>query len=188
MEILRLINFQDSDTMYILGDAIDRGLYPTRTLLYIIDHPNMKMLLGNHEEMMLGSLRGENMMIACWMTNGGERTLNQYMKLSKVDQNRIDKYLVSLPFTYELDDYILVHAGYLKDHTDRDFCLWARDEFIPYPTLLDKMVIFGHTPTRYLTGNAEIYKAYDKIGIDCGAYYKGRLACLRLDDMKEFYA
>ena len=34
-----------------------------------------------------------------------------------------------------------------------------------------------------------IYHGSGRIGIDCGcAYPEGRLACLRLDDMKEFYS
>ena len=37
-----------------------------------------------------------------------------------------------------------------------------------------------------------IYYGKDKIGIDCGSGYpegsQGRLACLRLDDMQEFYS
>ena len=34
-----------------------------------------------------------------------------------------------------------------------------------------------------------IYHGNRMIGIDCGCAYKnGRLACLRLDDMKEFYS
>ena len=34
-----------------------------------------------------------------------------------------------------------------------------------------------------------IYHGNQMIGIDCGCAYKdGRLGCLRLDDMKEFYS
>ena len=51
--------------------------------------------------------------------------------------------------------------------------------------------MFGHTPTNHFQ-NAEpmsIWKGDNAIGIDCGCGYDhGRLACLRLDDMKEFYS
>lgn len=54
-----------------------------------------------------------------------------------------------------------------------------------------KNVIFGHTPTiHYQSGSPmRIYYGSGRIGVDCGcAYPEGRLACLRLDDMKEFYS
>ena len=33
----------------------------------------------------------------------------------------------------------------------------------------------------------EIYHSHNNIVIDCGAAFGGRLACLRLEDMAEFY-
>ena len=38
-----------------------------------------------------------------------------------------------------------------------------------------------------LNGKAEIYHSCNNIDIDCGATFGGKLACLRLDDMQEFY-
>lgn len=191
IKMLELIEFKDTDRMYILGDVIDRGKYPTRTLLYIIDQPNMTMLMGNHEYLALGSLRKHDSLHRCWMNNGGEITLNQFQGLSNENQIKIVKYIDTLPNVIELDDYILVHAGLNKMHkNDYDFSIWAREEFINYPTELDKTVIFGHTPTAFITGVKPMSIWYDdgRIGIDCGACFNGgRLGCLRLDDMKEFY-
>ena len=187
-KMLELIEFKESDEMYILGDAVDRGKYPIRTLLYIIDHSNMKMLVGNHEVMMMKS--DEDDYFKCWMNNGGDITLSQYSNLCKDDRDKIDVYLDSLPILYELDKYILVHAGITKDRQDDDFLLWAREDFLNVPTGLDKTVIFGHTPTVFMTGNRDMKIWYNdgRIDIDCGSCFTGgKLACLRLDDMKEFY-
>ena len=56
----------------------------------------------------------------------------------------------------------------------------------------DKIVIFGHTPTHHYMYDypMAIWHGRDKIGIDCGCAWgkDGRLGCLRLDDMKEFYS
>ena len=61
-------------------------------------------------------------------------------------------------------------------------------------------MIFGHTPTAHYQKSIPMKLWYGKncIGVDCGSgypedpseYYSkfGRLACLRLDDMKEFYS
>ena len=61
-------------------------------------------------------------------------------------------------------------------------------------------MIFGHTPTFYISGEkgkiikyqksntvGNQPKDYYKVHIDTGNYLTGILGCLRLDDMKEFY-
>ena len=51
--VMEQINLQPEDTLYILGDVIDRHPDGIRILRRIMDKPNIKMLLGNHEYMML---------------------------------------------------------------------------------------------------------------------------------------
>lgn len=85
--------------------------------------------------------------------------------------------------------------------------LYIREDFLDAKEhITDIKIIFGHTPTNYIpeyTGHItkpmtkanlkrcesfKIYKTKYKIGIDCGCASKnGRLGCLRLNDMKEFY-
>lgn len=45
------INFSDSDMLYILGDVVDRGPYPIKVLLDLMDRPNVVCIAGNHEVM-----------------------------------------------------------------------------------------------------------------------------------------
>lgn len=72
----------------------------------------------------------------------------------------------------------------------REFAIWDRwDETQPIPE--GYVLIFGHTPTCYFHDKMPwcIWKGDNAIGIDCGSGYEyGRLSCLRLDDMKEFYS
>ena len=54
----------------------------------------------------------------------------------------------------------------------------------------DKYIITGHTPTQVIEGNPKpgyIYINKNNIAIDCGSSFNDRLACLRLDDFKEYY-
>ena len=51
--MLDLINFSSDDTLYIIGDVIDRHPGGVEILKIIKDTPNMFMLLGNHEQMCL---------------------------------------------------------------------------------------------------------------------------------------
>jgi serine/threonine protein phosphatase 1 len=199
LAMLEQIKFNNNDTLYILGDVVDRGSESIKCLQYIMHKPNIKMILGNHEEMMLRSLiNGDRGYYNCWMGNGGYNTLRKFDDLSIDFQHKILDYLQQLPLTITIsdfeEDYILVHAGvnFDEDTQDRETVLWARDEFIYGNDRFDGVtVIFGHTPTKYMQ-NIKPYKIWNtgngKIGIDCGACFEGgQLGCLRLDDMKEFY-
>lgn len=42
-----------NDTVYILDDVIDRGPDGIKLIQEIMDSPNMVMILGNHEHMMI---------------------------------------------------------------------------------------------------------------------------------------
>jgi len=51
-ELLDKCNFKSEDTLYILGDVIDRGAASLETLRYIMNKPNMRMIKGNHESIL----------------------------------------------------------------------------------------------------------------------------------------
>ena len=55
-KVLKQIDLQDDDKVYILGDVIDRNPYGIEILLRIIEDERFEMLLGNHEYMMLDYL------------------------------------------------------------------------------------------------------------------------------------
>ena len=56
--IMKQINLQPEDTLYVLGDVIDRFPYGIEILQELMAMPNVKMLLGNHEYMMLNAMDG----------------------------------------------------------------------------------------------------------------------------------
>ena len=79
-----------------------------------------------------------------------------------------------------------------------EFAVWERLP-IDAPVPEGYTLIFGHTPTIHYHSDNPLTVWYGNrlIGIDCGSGFpinenayleKGRLACLRLDDMKEFYS
>ena len=49
------INFGADDFLYIIGDAVDRGDEPVPLLRYIMEQPNMELLMGNHEQGFYGT-------------------------------------------------------------------------------------------------------------------------------------
>ena len=59
-KMLDLIHFSDSDTLYIIGDVIDRGPSGIEILKFIMDHPNIILIMGNHEDICLKTLGPRN--------------------------------------------------------------------------------------------------------------------------------
>ena len=52
--LLRQADFTEDDWLYILGDAIDRrGDGGVAMLRYLLLQPNIQLILGNHEAMLL---------------------------------------------------------------------------------------------------------------------------------------
>ena len=207
--ILSQINLTEQDHLYIIGDVIDRGEHSIELLQRIRKMPNATLLLGNHELMMLNRLRNpESMHLASlWYNNEGNRTERQYYELSESEQQDLRRYLESLPTEAKVEVnrqiYVLVHACPqelydVKKHrrlfeNQTQFAVWMRIE--PDTPLPENMtVVFGHTPTDdFQTADImlQIFYGERRIGIDCGCAfpdYGGRLACLRLDDMHEFYS
>ena len=54
--IMKQINLQPDDTLYILGDVVDRNPDGIKILRKLMKMPNVKMLIGNHEYMMLKAI------------------------------------------------------------------------------------------------------------------------------------
>ena len=93
---LDVIDFSDNDYLYILGDAIDRGKDGIRILKHIMSSPNMDLLLGNHEFMMLNSVDQQGGPLCTgrdthiWLDyNGGWTTLKEYLELSLLSRKRL---------------------------------------------------------------------------------------------------
>lgn len=204
MQMLDLINFNDKDELYIIGDIIDRGDKPIEIFEYILTHKNIKLLKGNHEDMACNyQLDGD---LSLWMMNGGNTTF--YEMLMKPDINYLDNfcnYIKRLPSIMVVGKYILVHAGLtfpknyndlslqeFLDLQDKEECLWDRTHIGNEKQFKDYTIICGHTPVQNIEHNKEV-KIIHRLGhiyIDCGCYFEkanGKLACLRLDDLKEFY-
>ena len=49
--MLQLIQFKDTDTLYVLGDVLDRGPHGMKILQDMMLRPNVYPILGNHEYM-----------------------------------------------------------------------------------------------------------------------------------------
>ena len=102
--LLERIGFSDDDALFLLGDVIDRGPDGVDLLRKIRTMPNVQMLLGNHEHMMLTSFgEGLNLLeFRNWMRNGGEKTAQVFIDLPEQEQEDILNWLRALPIHLEI--------------------------------------------------------------------------------------
>ena len=120
-EMLSLIDFTPRDTLYVLGDVIDRGPDGIKILQDMMLRPNVFPLLGNHEftaavclpwlmeevtDQSLAAL-DETQLAALseWITNGGGPTLLSLKQLTQEEREDI------LEYFQEMELYAEVKAG-----------------------------------------------------------------------------
>lgn len=114
---LSRISPSDDDVIYMLGDMVDRGRHSAEVLRLCHDMPNMVCLRGNHEEMMVESLRNSDDQYQqfTWGMNGGARTIESLKGLADDERDELVDWAAHLPlFAHTLVDdrpYLLVHAG-----------------------------------------------------------------------------
>lgn len=215
--LLKKINFSEKDTLYILGDVLDRGPHPVRVLLEMMKYPNIIPILGNHEllgitcmRFLMEEITEENIIridkniinkLLTWQRNGSTTTTDELHRLDKSTRKQVIDYIENFSCYEEVTvngtDYLLVHAGLGNFSPDRpisDYSLgelvWERVDY-EQRYFEDRYVITGHTPTQTIEGNPRpgyIYRKNGHIAIDCGACFGGRLACYCLETGEEFYS
>lgn len=158
------------DTLYYLGDAIDRGPHGWDIFTELIDDPRVIYIKGNHEDMMYHSYvsRGPvaSQWFKHWQKNGGKETHANMQDVSfQTRMEYIDKIRDMSTFeVYENKNkevFILTHAGctpneaYWKmDGYDWEYAnIWSRKHFLDeWPQELNGKVyiIHGHTPVQLM--------------------------------------
>ena len=175
------------DMVVFIGDYIDRGPDPFGVVQFIIDFKrdkkNVICLTGNHEDIFICYLTYGIYKTAFYM-NGGHTTLVSYNHPAEIEDipRHHQVFFNSLLPYYETEGYIFVHAGLRPgvplERQDKYDLLWIRSEFINSSCDFGKTVIFGHT------GFSWPLIEENKIGIDTGAVYGGRLTCIELPEKK----
>jgi len=175
-KLLRLVDFSDEDFLFVLGDVIDRGEHGGELLLWLTEQPNVQLILGNHEALLLAcdflfeevnddSLArldiGKMELLENWIQNGGGPTIKSLHRIMRSSPELLEgilDYLRDAPLYEEvvIDErrYVLVHSGLgnfkqqkmLSDY-EPDELLMARPSINTRYFDSDTTVVFGHTPT-----------------------------------------
>ena len=213
--LLDKAGFGKDDFLYIIGDVIDRGDGGVDILEWLIRQRNTQLILGNHEDMLLGcdfifegttedslyNLKGSQLNnLSVWKNNGANPTITALTNLSHRRRDNILSYLRRCPLYATVKaggrDYLLVHGG-LGDFEEEK----AADDYFPRDLLWTRpsldteyshrfTTVTGHTPTHFYGSGykGRLLRTETWINIDTGAAAGGSPMLLRLDDLAEFYA
>lgn len=217
-ELLKQIELKKTDTLYVLGDVLDRGPHPIKTILKLMELQNCICITGNHEvmaqeclEFLMGDVLNisldkmdEKMLnnLVTWQYNGSKTTIHEFRKQSLETQKAIIEFIKGFSNYEEVTvgnkNFLLVHAGLDNFKPEKDIQEYSLHDLVwgqaDYERMYyrDKYLVTGHTPTQSIKENpvpGAIYKHNNHIAIDCGAPYQGgRLAAYCLDSGQEFYS
>ena len=181
--ILEKISLQPEDSLYILGDVIDRYPYGIQLLQQIMRMGNAHMLLGNHEWMMMNALNitytgftlkcngfkstreTEEELFSLWYMNDGKVTHEAWNRLSGKEREELGAFLSRLPLGFDVSidgrKYKLVHAAPVEKY--RRFLMPGYANAVEY-AVWDRRIfrhrfktgctlVFGHTPTLHMQDN-----------------------------------
>lgn len=202
-QLLGLIEADDAargraDThLVLLGDLVDRGPESRGVVeraMALMQSGKVRVLAGNHEEMMLAGLEDDEV-LRHFLRHGGKETLFSYglqpeeyaaakLELLRERMNELVPashiaFIRAMENQIICGDYLFVHAGIrpgiaLEDQTVSDM-RWIRREFLDHTEPHSHVVIHGHTITD------DPVTRPNRIGIDTGAFASGRLTAIGLE-------
>jgi serine/threonine protein phosphatase 1 len=184
-----------------LGDYVDRGPESAAVierLLTLKARDRRAMFLkGNHEELLIDFLNDPVEGGPVFLDNGGTATLasygvsmnrwffgNRHMisvadDLAKAMPAGHRAFMEGLDLSARFGDYFFCHAGVRPgvplDQQNREDLIWIRGAFLHSPAEFEAVVVHGHTPT------PEPEVRPNRINIDTGAVFTGRMTCLVLE-------
>lgn len=187
------------DTLFVVGDLIDRGPHSGKVVRFIKalqdKHPeNIQVVIGNHEIMMREYVfEGKSHR---WLRFGGQECIADFNTAFASEDER-DGHLVwlaNLPLYAADADYFYTHAGVdplyvLAEQMDhevtfmsvKELYYFTREEWFPH--IGKKKIVHGHTPYHC------VYDTGEHISCDLGAsvFAEGKLALVDLTN-NAYYA
>ena len=105
------------DIVYVLGDMVDRGPDPVGVMRLVRGLHNARVLMGNHEHMMLSTLAtGDQVDLLTWEMNGGSATAAGLDACPHAEYVDLMDWVANLPLADAVHaggrTYLLAHAGF----------------------------------------------------------------------------
>lgn len=204
VRLLDKIRFSASDTLFVLGDMIDKGTDSIRVMKTLYATSNAVCILGNHEYDFLKYYRA----LMERTHNDFDEALKKLQTYFPYDDTPLDwellDWLDALPFFVRANEFIGVHAGVPLDANGKIKPLeegkpvqFVYDRSFKNPDTVvndDRTVLYGHTPTKYLNRTGEIIlyprkegSGYSRVHLDTGVYLTGMLGCFCFETGARYY-
>nr|WP_091173045.1 metallophosphoesterase family protein [Paenibacillus sp. 1_12] len=209
-QLLDLMNYQPKvDQLILLGDYVDRGPHSKEVVEQIrkmVQEDGVIALRGNHDQRFIDIVRTDDHLISSkFIDHGGKQTMMSYLNIDTIEYAMIHEeleafkqlvrneyaahiaFLNSLPYYHETAAHIFVHAGLDPKYVDwreqptREF-MYIKEPFYKNKTVVNQVVVFGHTKTVDLQGTPDIWFGGDKIGVDGGCAFGMQLNGLEITD------
>jgi serine/threonine protein phosphatase 1 len=182
----------DEAVLLHIGDYVDRGADTAGVLRRLLrGSPVADMqavnLVGNHDETMLHALSGDRPAATDWLFAGGRPALESYgidpdspreSWPENVPREHL-AFLRDLALTHREGGYFFVHGGIRPgvplEQQAREDLLRMRQPFLYSEMDFGAVVVHGHTPVK------EPVVRHNRIAIDTGAVFGGKMTCLVLE-------
>ena len=206
-------SLDETDTLYMLGDAADRGPDGWKIIKEALADPRVVYIRGNHDQMLLDSWKTEWRDNYLWFSNGGYETWDALMMDEKYEIYLAQLARTKLYHCYENKEgkkIHLSHAGFSLHENDEipnsEDLLWDRDHIDDrcdwWPkTNPNDYVAHGHTgcvssifkqrfckPGDMIWNKSKTVLRYTyghKICIDGRSFITNQIALLDLDTLQE---
>ncbi|MBX2877584.1 MAG: serine/threonine protein phosphatase [Saprospiraceae bacterium] len=197
------LDLSRKDQLFLLGDYIDKGPRNKHVLDLILalqeEEFQVFPLKGNHEHFLLRDLEYSTLPSNSHRLGDLISSKDLLETYNRVNPKYIE-FVKGLPLYYDLEDYILVHAGLNfsleNPFTDTDSMMYIRGFEVDRAKIGDKILIHGHTPVTQQTIEDSVSNHLETgvINLDNGCVLKirpsgrglqgyGQLCALELNSM-----
>ena len=183
-----MLKVTKDDELFFLGDYIDRGPASKDVIDYLMNLQeqgwNIHCLKGNHEDYCVQAWEADQKrhlfkpsIQKAWENVGAKETYSSFggKRPRDIPQKYID-WMRNLDYYFELENYILVHAGLnfrIEDpFKDKHSMIWVRDFKVDFEKTNGRKIIHGHLPEDYSFIDFVIKnpKSHDFIVLDNGVF------------------
>jgi diadenosine tetraphosphatase ApaH/serine/threonine PP2A family protein phosphatase len=182
MELLEKIGVGDDDRVFSVGDLITKGPKNKEVLELFMTDARFTAVIGNHDLALRRKWNGEDIEL--------KAAQKETHKELRGEKDAYASFFNRMPFTIDLDTYLVVHAGLrpnveLHSQTTDDMTLIRTlgadresDEGTPWYHVYhgEKIVLFGHWPA------PEPRRGKQAIGLDTGCVYGYNLTAYIIED------
>jgi serine/threonine protein phosphatase 1 len=196
-ELLQNLAITPEDELYFVGDLVDRGPDSKGVVDRIMQLQEEKFrvhcVMGNHEELMIDSVKGEEN-LDFWGRNGGYDTLKSFQIMAYSEMPEPYRvWFESLPSFIEIEGWVIVHAGLnlrLDDWREDEHAMrWIRYFEVDESKLGGSRIVHGHTPMHLAEIRQQLGAGDPAVDLDNGCVYPtregmGGLCCLDLDSLE----